>query len=292
MLEPHNEILFPNEDGKDRGAILPAGKLGAAYMYQANNGQFASSTYYMNKHPEWVNAFNQEKKADAYFKKVWQPLLPEEAYAQSLPDGQEWYGKGGKLPKVIEGAANATTPDKLFYGELLRTPFADALTLDFARAAIKGEKLGQDSAPDILSISLSSHDYINHQYSAESRLSHDHLLQLDRLLQDFFHDLDVSVGKDSYVAVLTADHGFMPAPEVSIKNGHSAGRIDRVAVIKSINKDLSQRFGEGEWAKFSGESVLLNRELIAKTGVNLDTLADEARRLLLSQKGFAYAYTR
>jgi predicted AlkP superfamily pyrophosphatase or phosphodiesterase len=246
----------------------------------------------MNQHPQWVTVFNDEKRADAYFKKEWKPLLSEDAYAISLADNQNWYPKGGHLPKIIEGASNSTAPDPVFYGELLRSPFADALTLDFARAAIKGEFLGQDNAPDILTISLSSHDYINHQYSAESRLSHDHLLQLDRLLQDFFHDLDANIGQDNYIAVLTADHGFMPAPEVSQSKGLSAGRIDRIAVMKSINSGLNKLFGEGEWAKFSGESVLLNRELISKTGVDQNVLADETRKLLLAQHGFAYAYTR
>ena len=48
---------------------------------------------------------------------------------------------------------------------------------------------------------------MNHAFSAESRLSHDHTLQLDRMLQSFFRDLDAMVGKDRYVVVLTADQG-------------------------------------------------------------------------------------
>src|SRR5471032_382688 len=189
--------------GKDRGAILPAGKTGTAYMYMGDSGQFASSTYYMKAHPAWVTAFNDAKPADRFFKASWSPLLPEEAYARSVPDDRPWYAKGGKLPKVLgEGQEN---PGPAFYASLLPSPFGDALTLEFARAAIAGESLGQDDSPDILSISLSSHDYINHAYGAESRLSHDHVLQLDRLLEAFFADLDRTVGKDNYVAVLTAD---------------------------------------------------------------------------------------
>ena len=42
--------------GKDRGAILLAGKRGTAYMYMDQNGQFASSTFYMKAHPaRYVN---------------------------------------------------------------------------------------------------------------------------------------------------------------------------------------------------------------------------------------------
>ena len=39
--------------------------------------------------------------------------------------------------------------------------------------------LGADDATDILSVSLSGHDYVNHAWGMESRISHDHLLQLD-----------------------------------------------------------------------------------------------------------------
>ena len=37
--------------GKDRGAILLAGKTGTAYMYMDKSGNFASSTFYMKAHP-------------------------------------------------------------------------------------------------------------------------------------------------------------------------------------------------------------------------------------------------
>jgi predicted AlkP superfamily pyrophosphatase or phosphodiesterase len=62
--------------GKDRGAILPAGKTGTAYMYMGETGQFASTTHYMAAHPAWVNSFNAAKPADRYFKAEWKPCCP------------------------------------------------------------------------------------------------------------------------------------------------------------------------------------------------------------------------
>ena len=56
-------------------------------------------------------------------------------------------------------------------------------------------------------------------------MSHDHLLKLDQMFQDFFRHLDATVGKDNYIAVLTADHGFMPAPEVSRARGLEGDRL-------------------------------------------------------------------
>jgi predicted AlkP superfamily pyrophosphatase or phosphodiesterase len=279
--------------GKDRGSILPAGKTGTAYMYMSESGQFASTTFYMQQHPAWVDAFNGAKPADRFFKTEWKPLLPDAAYARSIPDGQPWFGpRGGKLPMMM-GTAADTAPGPNYYGALLRSPFGDALTLDFARAAIAGEQLGADDAPDILSISLSGHDYVNHQWSAETRLSHDHLLHVDRMLQAFFADLDRTVGRDNYVAVLTADHGFMPAPEVSQARGLNAGRVSGSALLAAINTALEQRFGAPKLvASTSASALLLDRKLIAARGLDADAVANAARDLVLAQPQLAAAYTR
>jgi arylsulfatase A-like enzyme len=142
-------------------------------------------------------------------------------------------------------------------------------------------------------VSLSSHDYINHAYSAESRLSHDHVLHLDRLLESFFRDLDATVGKDNYLAVLTADHGFMPATEHSLSLGHNAGRQGTGEAIASVNATLREKFGPGSWVKsVSAMGLVLDKALLARSGVDARALADEARRALLAEPGIAVAYTR
>lgn len=279
--------------GKDRGAILPAGKSGTAYMYMDSTGQFATSTYYMKEHPAWVAAFNSRKPADRYFRTEWKPLLPAAAYARSVADSQAWFGpRGGKLPMMM-GVPADDAPGPAFYAALLRSPFGDALALEFARAAIAGEGLGRDDAPDILSVSLSGHDYVNHAWSPDSRLSHDHLLQVDRLLQAFFRDLDRAVGGDNYIAVLTSDHGFAPAPEVSRQQGHEAGRVSGSELLARVNSELEARFGVPRLVPFSSASALvLDRRLIARQGLDFDAVAEAARSALVAEEGVAAAYTR
>lgn len=276
---------------KDRGAILPAGKAGTAYMYMSQTGQYASTTYYMKEHPRWVQEHNARKPADAYFHQEWKPLLPDAAYGRSLPDGQEWYPKGAKLPKKMGEGMDRPGPP--FYAALTPSPFGDRMLLDFARAAIAGESLGRDDAPDLLAVSLSSHDYINHAYSAESRLSHDHVLQVDRLLESFFRDLDATVGKDNYLAVLTADHGFMPAPEHSVSLGRNAGRQSIPEAIARVNATLREKFGPGSWVRsVSAMGLVFDKALLARSGVDARALAEEARRAVLAEPGIAVAYTR
>jgi predicted AlkP superfamily pyrophosphatase or phosphodiesterase len=287
-MSPASKVIAIS--GKDRGAILPAGKTGTAYMYMSETGQFASSTYYMREHPAWVKDFHATRPADRYFHADWKPLLAEAAYSRSLPDNQKWYARGGSLPRKL--GEGMDQPGPLFYATLLASPYGDALTLDFARAAIRGEQLGADDAPDILAVSLSTHDYVNHAYGAESRLSHDHLLQLDRLLQAFFRDLDATVGKDSYVLVLTADHGFMPVPEYSRTQGHDSGRLNGSQALARMNQGLAGQFGAGSWVKYiSGRSFILDRKLAAERAVDLATLTEATRRLALAEPGILVAYT-
>lgn len=277
--------------GKDRGAILPAGHKGTAYMYMSGTGQFASTTYYMTKHPAWVEAFNASKAADQWFKKDWAPVLPEAAYARSLPDGQPWYAApDAKLPMTM-GAGDE--PGARYYQSLLASPFADRLSLEFAKAAIAGEGLGQDAVPDILSVSLSGHDYVNHAYSAESRFSHDHFLQLDRMLQEFFAHLDRVVGQGNYVAMLTADHGFIPAPEVSAAKGLDAQRLPVAAIVAPVEQALNAAYGPGKWLHgLSASTVLLNKALLAERRVDTADAAKVVKEALLKIPGIGAAYTR
>lgn len=277
-LDPEAKVI--GISGKDRGAILPAGHKGTAYMYMAETGRFASSTYYMAQHPAWVTAFNAAKPADAFFKKTWAPLLPEGAYARSVPDGQSWQvatGNGNRLPAVIGDQMDA--PGPRFYGNLLASPFGDELTLAFARAAIEAERLGQRGHTDILSVSLSSHDYVNHAMGPESRLSHDHLLHLDRHLQRFFEYLDRTIGRDAYVLALTADHGFADTPEWAQSQGRQAGRLAAGPALASVNAALLQRFGVPKLARdFSAAGLLLDDAAIAARGlshVEVERLAKE-----------------
>lgn len=289
QVDPRSKVLAVS--GKDRGAILTAGKTGTAYMYMSSTGQFASSTYYMPKHPAWVDAFNKAKPADAYAHRVWQPLLPEAAYSRSLPDLQPWYAPGGALPKTF--SVQGAEPNEKFYSALLPSPYVDEMTLAFARAALSAEQLGVDDAPDILAISLSGHDYVNHAYGAESRLSHDHFLQLDRQLQAFFAHLDEKVGAGNYVALLTADHGFMPAPEHNAQLGKPSGRIDPRKALERINAAVQARFGEGKWVHgFSASGVLLNRGLIKDKQQDALAMARVVADTLKKEPGIAAAYTR
>ena len=56
---------------KDRAAILPAGRsANAAYWIDTKNGQFITSTWYMQELPQWAKDFNAQMKKNKELKKV------------------------------------------------------------------------------------------------------------------------------------------------------------------------------------------------------------------------------
>jgi predicted AlkP superfamily pyrophosphatase or phosphodiesterase len=277
--------------GKDRGAILLAGKTGTAYMYMDKSGRFASTTYYMKEHPPWWGDFYAGRPQDRWQGKSWTLALPETAYARSIADGQAWFpnyrGMGNRLPFALprEGAP--------YYAALMGTPYGDLATLDFARAAIEGERLGAGETTDLLGISLSTHDYVNHSFGPESRESQDHILHLDRALASFFDYLAKRFGPDGMLIVLTADHGFLNAPEYSLSQGYPGIHIDSKKLLADLNEKLAARFGAGTWARaFSYPTILLDRKLISDKRLAAAEVESAAAEIASEYPGSAVVYTR
>src|SRR5712671_5661225 len=65
---------------KDRSAILMAGRRGdGAYWYEADGGNFITSTYYMPAAPPWLVTWNTRHLANQYAGKLWTRLRSDAA---------------------------------------------------------------------------------------------------------------------------------------------------------------------------------------------------------------------
>jgi predicted AlkP superfamily pyrophosphatase or phosphodiesterase len=279
--------------GKDRGAILLAGKTGTAYMFMDKTGDFASSTYYMNAHPAWVERYQSAKPQDRYYAKSWKPLLADSAYADDAPDPAPSLKSPNRFPFTFYSESGAPSSD--YYTRLKASPAVDELTLDFARAAIEGEGLGSNAsgATDLLGISLSGHDYVNHAYGPESRMSHDHLQQIDRQIAAFFSYLDKRIGMDNVLVVLTADHGFANTAEFSQGRHMDAARIDPKPLMAKLEAALAERFRVTGLVKNSYlPEVYLDYAAIERNKLSRAEVEDAAARFLLAQPGIAEVFTR
>ena len=280
---------------KDRGAILPGGHAGKAFWFSKSSGEFVTSTYYYDDYPAWVKQWNAAKPADAFKGKSWELLNDRSTYVHGQMDDRPYEADLKPLGRTFPHPLGGDT--KYFYLLLTLTPVGDMLTLDFAKALVENEKLGQNDkgAPDYLQISFSSTDYIGHLFGPSSLETEDNILRLDRTLADLFQFIDEKVGLDHTLIVLSADHGAPEAPEYMATLGLSTGRFafDWFKTEGPLTEALQKKFGRDDL--ISGHShpyLYLNLGAVSSSGLDLADVERFVADELMKIAGIAYALTR
>ncbi len=122
------------------------------------------------------------------------------------------------------------------------SPQFDGAILVAAAGLVREMRLGQGSAPDVLSVGLSATDYVGHTYGTEGQEMCLNMLELDREIGDFLSFLD-STGVD-YAVALTADHGGQDLPErLRIHGVPDAQRVDIALAASTVGKAIGAKLG-------------------------------------------------
>ncbi len=228
---------------KDRGAISMAGHAGTAYWFSKPSGQFVTSSYYLERYPDWVVAHNAASPAQAFAGQRWSLQQPQASYRYGDSDDRPWETAVGAFGRVFpHDYGDGTSP--YFTTWLTLSPAGDRLVLDFAKAALQSEDLGQDAVTDYLSVSFSATDYVGHVFGPSSLEAEDNLLSLDRTLADLLAFVDREVGLDRTLVVLSADHGAPDAPGFLDAHGIPAAYVDpeswdRAAALERLKRRFS-----------------------------------------------------
>jgi predicted AlkP superfamily pyrophosphatase or phosphodiesterase len=235
---------------KDRASILPSGQsANAAYWLEPSSGQFTTSTYYMEHLPEWARAFNA----------------------------------GGRRAQAAREALVEGTDQ--FYEQVGRMPAANSYELDFAKALVLGEKLGQNGVTDEITISLSANDIEGHIFGPDSPQEKRMVISLDANLDSFFSWLDQTVGLKNVWLALSADHGIAPVPGEAAQLGISAAAVDTNAAYATLNEKLNARFSPGAGTQYlmpvpDPPYITLNERAFEKAHVDEKTAEDAVAALL------------
>ncbi|QCR24198.1 alkaline phosphatase PafA [Pontibacter sp. SGAir0037] len=275
---------------KDRGAILPAGHMAnGAYWFDGKSGNWVTSTFYMPSLPGWVEEFNNQKYPDQHLSQPWNTLLPIDQYTESTADNTPYESafRGEDQPVFPHNLPSLRGKDY----ELLRSvPAGNTFTFDFGRAAIEGEKLGQNGQTDFLALSLSSPDYVGHAFGPNSVEVEDVYLRLDQELEKFLTYLDETIGTENVLVFLTADHGAAHVPAFLTDNKVPAGVFNARELTKSLEEYLTKEYGQGKWVEYTiNMQVYLNHNLIREKKLNLREMQEKVANYVLQFKGVSKA---
>jgi predicted AlkP superfamily phosphohydrolase/phosphomutase len=249
---------------KDRGAIFPVGHTAnAAYWFEGGStGNWITSSYYVDRMPDWVNEFNSSSKVEAY-KKTWNTLNPIDEYDESGSDSNNY-------EELFVGEKDSGFPHKIgkYFTEndefdvIPETPFGNSITTDFSIEAIIQEQLGIDEIPDFISISYSSTDKIGHRYGVNSIEVQDTYLRLDLELERLLNFLDKNIGSGEYTLFLTADHAAMHVPSYLKDSKIPAGHIEGRVIAQELFKEIEIRFGMNIIEAINYNEIFLDKEAL------------------------------
>ena len=288
---------------KDRGAVFAAGRQpDAALWYDHDDDAVVTSSALARRLPAWVEPLAGPAALARRRRVVWQPL--DGAFlARRAPGGDRAAGEGDYLGLGVafpHAYAEATKPPTAFRAG----PAADRLVVDLALAALDAET--RRGEPALLALSLSGHDYVGHVFGPHSWESWDHLLRLDGTLARLFGELDRRFGAGGWSAMLAADHGIPPLPELPLEARgwcggalpdrwqrpcSGGGRLDEKVLLDAAREAAAESLGDGAWLA-SGDDQLLYlaaaaRELPAARRARLDAAIVAALRGI---DGVAHAF--
>jgi predicted AlkP superfamily pyrophosphatase or phosphodiesterase len=291
--------LFTNQKSKvvgvalkDRGAILPAGHLGDAYWFDAESGDWISSSFYMNALPKWLQEFNNLGLTEQYLNQTWNTLLPIKTYTESLADDNPYeFIIKGKTKPVFPYDLKTLTKDNGM-GLIRFTPFGNSLTKDIALAAIKGENLGKNEATDMITISFSSTDYIGHSFGTDAIETQDTYLRLDKDLAELFSFLDNWVGMENCLVFLTADHGSARVPAQLSDLKMPAGYLNFNVIGDSLKSKLKEIYNaENLILSINNDQVYFDHKELKTNNIQLSEIIAFTSEFLMQFKGVQSVYS-
>jgi hypothetical protein len=129
---------------------------------------------------------------------------------------------------------------------------------------IQQEGYGADRITDLLFTNYKQIDRNGHYYNMSSDEVDDSIVESDKVLGRLPGFLNRTVGRGSWVIVVTADHGQQP--DASAVDGYGINP-------REVESDIDDRFGDGVTRAVWPTEVFFNEDVMAKDGVSVAEIA-------------------
>ncbi len=235
---------------KDRAAILTSGHATkGAFWTDHDTGMWVTSTYWMTQLPRWAIEFNASGRVEA----------------------------ARKESNVGEGS---------FYEKVGRSAASVSYQLDFAKALIVGEKLGQnpDGVTDMITISVSSTDINGHALGPDDPSQRALIVQSDALLDTFFTFLDKTIGLKNVMVAMTGDHGVATTQKAGDAMGMPVLDFPPKQFTTPLETMLEAKYplkGKGAYVlQMDNPYLLLNRPAFEAAGIGEEEAENTTRAMV------------
>jgi len=266
-----------------------------AYWFDADKGNWVSSSFFMSNLPSWADTFNTKKFASLYVNREWTASRPINSYDEADTNKVKAPEVKKKLVDKLKSMLDGVIHQKsqiLSYSSLLESPYGNLLTKDFAIASIVGENLGADEHTDFISITFSAMRNIGFKYGPQSIEVEDTYLKLDKELAHFLEFLNTTVGRENVLVVLTSDQGIASTPSYLEKSKIPGGYFEPTKAMALLGSYLKAIYGQGNWVvAYHEKQIYLNHRLIEDSNFKLAEIQQKIADFMLEFSGVSNAIT-
>lgn len=259
-------------------AIMLGGHLadGAIWFDNANAG-ICTSTFYDKGLPRWAQKINRDGVIRTTCSVDWQPLFSLPSY-QCAPYGSYINGEKPTFMNFTDGDDNYD-----FMKKFRQSPFINDIIKELATRAIRDEQLGTDDATDLLCIEFNAHSpFDSNTLCAENE---DLITRLDRNIKSLLDIIEISVGLDNSLIVLTAPHNN-PTSTPQSDPRLSSGTFNSRRAMALLNSYLMAIYGQGRWVSgYYDKNISLNKSLIEDEGIKMVEIQNYVAQFMLEFSG-------
>ena len=254
--------------------ILMAGHAANACCWlEIESLKWVTSSFYPEGLPTVADDMNMNGRIDMLAEREWTPRMDIAMYSH---------------PTTLEQKKGFAYLNKQ---HLLHTPSANTLIIEMALALQQSQQLGMDITPDLLLLQLTTQSPMAKSDAIESAEQEDMYLCMNQDLGFLMEQLDRRIGKAQYQILVVGR---------PIK-GHSATAYEMANLpIRHFNMDraaaltgtyLMAIYGHERWVDGGyGPYIYLNRMLIEKKRMSLETIQRQVANFLMDFEGVKVAY--
>ncbi|MDR0955191.1 MAG: alkaline phosphatase family protein [Rikenellaceae bacterium] len=260
----------------------------AVYWFDPFRGNWCTSTYYMDRLPNWVDQFNTAKSVNEYNRREWSLYRLPSAYVYS--ERSEIFSEADRRAVTLSLSRLMRRKENEGYFKMQIMPTGVDLMMDFAKQTIIYESLGKGEQTDLLTITVDPLRFITETYGTEAMETEDALYRLDANLANLIEFVEEQIGKENALFVLTADHGSSDTFRPESRNPRGLFNAMQFKVV--INGFLNTQYGDGDWVvDYVNNNLYLNHRLIFERNVNLGQMQAQVAAFALQFRGIAQAVT-